>query len=129
MAQNLVEGRGLVTDAIWSFQTPPLEFPRAAFEIWLPLPTFLAAVPMLLLGATFAAAQWSSVLIGAIVPVLAWRLAADMAAEHDVPAHRARVLAIGSGLTAAVYLPLLLHSALPDSTMPFTVLALSACLS
>ena len=128
VAQNLVEGRGLVTDAIWSFQTPPLEFPRAAFEIWLPLPTFLAAVPMLLFGATFAAAQWSSVLAGAIVPVLAWRLAADMAAEYEVPIARARVLAIGSGLTAAVYLPLLLHSALPDSTMPFTVFALSACL-
>ena len=28
----------------------------------------------------------------------------------------------------AVYLPLLLHSALPDSTMLFTVLALGACL-
>ncbi|HEY8818663.1 MAG TPA: hypothetical protein VIM25_07580, partial [Candidatus Limnocylindrales bacterium] len=32
------------------------------------------------------------------------------------------------GLTSAVYLPLLLHSALPDSTMPFTALALAACL-
>jgi len=32
------------------------------------------------------------------------------------------------GFTAAVYLPLLLHSALPDSTMPFAVLALAACL-
>ena len=28
----------------------------------------------------------------------------------------------------AVYLPLVLHSALPDSTMPFTVLVLAACL-
>src|SRR4029453_5205368 len=43
------------------------------------------------------------------------------------PAGRARVLAVGAGLTAAVYLPLVLHSALPDSTMPFAVLALAAC--
>ena len=128
VAQNLVDGRGLVSDALWSFQTPPLEFPRAAFEVWLPLPTFLAAIPMLILGTTFAAAQWSSVLIGALVPVLAWRLAADVAAEFELPADRSRILALGSGLTAAVYLPLLLHSALPDSTMPFAVLALSACL-
>ena len=34
-----VEGRGLVSDALWSYQTPPLVFPRPAFEVWLPLPT------------------------------------------------------------------------------------------
>jgi hypothetical protein len=83
---------------------------------------------MLALGATFAAAQVSSVVIGALVPVLAWRLAADVAEERGLPSGRARTLAIGTGLTSAVYLPLVLHSALPDSTMPFTVLVLTACL-
>ena len=128
VARNLVEGRGLVSDALWSYQTPPLAFPREAFEVWLPLPSFLAAIPMAILGTTFAAAQWSAVVAGAIVPVLAWRLAADVATERGLPPGRARTLAIGTGLTTAVYLPLLLHSALPDSTMPFTVLALGACL-
>lgn len=128
VARNLVEGRGLVSDAIWSFQTPPLEFPRAAFEVWLPLPALLAAIPMAILGATFAAAQVSSVVVGAVVPVLAWRLAADVAEERHLPTGRSRTLAIGTGLTTAVYLPLVLHSALPDSTMPFTVLVLLACL-
>jgi hypothetical protein len=128
VARNLLEGRGLVSDALWSFGTPPLIFPRPAFEVWLPLPTFLAALPMLVLGHSFSAAQVSSVVIGAIVPVLAWRLAADVAAERELPRARARTLAIGTGLTAAVYLPLLLHSALPDSTMLFAVLALGACL-
>ena len=71
VARNLLEGRGLVSDAMWSYQTPPLDFPRQAFEVWLPLPTFLAAIPMALLGATFAAGQWSSVVMGALVPVLA----------------------------------------------------------
>ena len=96
--------------------------------MWLPLPTFLAAIPMAIAGSTFAAAQVSSVVIGSIVPVLAWRLAADVAEERGLPVGRARTLALGTGLTAAFYLPLLLHSALPDSTMPFTVLALAACL-
>ena len=128
VARNLLEGRGLVSDALWSYGTPPLEFPRQAFEVWLPLPSFLAAIPMALLGTTFAAAQWSSVIVGAIVPVLAWRLAADIATERGLPTGRARTLAVGTGLTAAVYLPLLLHSALPDSTMPFAVLALASCL-
>ena len=29
VARNLVEGRGLVSDAVWSFQTPPLIAPRS----------------------------------------------------------------------------------------------------
>ena len=127
-ARNLLSGRGLVSDALWSFQTQPLVVPRAAFEVWLPLPTFLAAVPMAVFGSTFAAAQVSSVLIGSIVPVLAWRLAADVAEERALAAGRARTLAVGTGITAAVSLPLILHSTLPDSTMLFAVLTLSATL-
>jgi hypothetical protein len=128
VARNLLSGRGLVTDALWSFGTQPLTVPREAFEVWLPLPTFAAAIPMALLGSTFAAAQVSSVLIGAVVPVLAWRLAADVADERSMPPGRARTLAIGTGLTAAVSLPLILHSTLPDSTMPFAALTLGAVL-
>lgn len=128
VARNLVEGRGLVADALWSYQTPPLVFPRPAFEVWLPLPTFLAAIPMAFLGTTFAAAQVESLLVGASVPVLAWRLAADVAAERRLPTGRARTLALGTGLTSAFYLPLVLFSTLPDSTMPFAALALAASL-
>jgi hypothetical protein len=128
VARNLVEGRGLVTDAIWSFGTPPLSFPRPAFEVWLPLPSFLAAIPMAVFGPTFAAAQVSSVLVGSIVAVLAWRLGADVAASRSMPIGRARTLALGTGLTAAVYLPLVLASAQPDSTMPFAALVLYGCL-
>jgi hypothetical protein len=128
VARNLVDGQGLVSNAIWSYGTPPLQFPRDAFEVWLPLPAFLAAVPMLVFGTGFHAAQVSNVLIGALVPVLAWRLAADVAEEQAMPTGRARTLAIGTGLTVIVSLPLLLHGVLPDSTTPFTVLALGACL-
>ncbi len=128
VARNLVEGRGLVSDAIWSFNTPPLAFPRPAFEVWLPLPSFLAAAPMALFGTTFAAAQVSSVVVGSIVCVLAWRLAADVGDARSISVGRARTLALGSGLTTAVYLPLVLASAQPDSTMPFAALVLVACL-
>ena len=128
VARNLVEGRGLVSDAIWSFNTPPLAFPRPAFEVWLPLPSFLAAIPMAILGTTFAAAQVSSVVVGSIVCVLGWRLGADGAAARSMPVGRARTLALGAGLTSAVYLPLVLASAQPDSTMPFAALVLVACL-
>jgi hypothetical protein len=124
-ARNLLAGRGLISDALWSYQTLPLVVPREAFEVWLPLPTFAAVIPMGILGSTFAAAQVSSVLIGALVPVLAWRLAADVAEERGLPIGRARTLAVGTGLTAAVSLPLILHSTLPDSTMPFAALTLA----
>ena len=134
VARNLVEGRGLVSDALWSFATPPLVFPRPAFEVWLPLPTFLFAIPLALSGATapipletaMRAAQSVAAPLGALLSVLAWRLAADVAIERGLAAGRARTLAIGTGLTTAVYLPLVLHSIQPDSTILFGVLALAA---
>jgi hypothetical protein len=136
VARNLVEGRGLVSDALWSYGTPPLEFPRPAFEVWLPLPSLLFAIPLALSGAqapipletAMRAAQVVTALLGALLAVLAWRLAADVAAERELPVGRARTLAIGTGLTVAVYLPLVLHSVQPDSTILFGVLALAACL-
>jgi len=136
VARNLVEGRGLVSDALWSYGTPPLVFPRPAFEVWLPLPSLLFAIPLALVGGpapvplinAVRAAQLVSGLLGAVLAVLAWRLAADVATERGLPTGRARVLAIGVGLTTAVYLPLLLGSIQPDSTIPFGVLVLGACL-
>jgi hypothetical protein len=136
VARNVAEGRGLVSDALWSYGTPPLVFPRPAFEVWLPLPSLLAAIPMLLSGAkapiplldALRSAQLITVLLGGVLAVLAWRLAADVAAERRLPQGRARVLAIGVGLTTAAYLPLILHSVQPDSTVPFGVLVLAACL-
>ena len=140
VARNLVEGRGLVSDALWSYATPPLVFPRPAFEVWLPLPSLLAAIPLALAGIgrdatqgipleeALRAAQVTSCLLGALLAVLAWRLAADVAEERRLPLGRARTLAIGSGLTTAVYLPLVLHATAPDSTTLFGVLAVGACL-
>jgi hypothetical protein len=130
VARNLVEGRGLVSNALWSYQTPPLVLPRPAFEVWLPLPTLLAAVPIWIAGAAnwFRAAQVFSVLTGAVVAALAWRLGADVAAEMRLPVGRARTLAVGSGVVASVLGPLVVYGALADSTALFAALSLGACL-
>jgi hypothetical protein len=130
VARNIVDGRGLVTYALWSYGTPPLIVPRAAFEIWMPLPSFLAAMPIALAGTAnwFRAAQVMSVLVSSLVAVLAWRLGADVAAEMHLPAGRARTMGIGTGLIAAVTWPLVIYGALPDSTALFAALSLAGCL-
>ena len=91
VARNLVEGRGLISDSLWSYGTQPLAVPRAAFEVWMPLPSLLAAIPMAIAGAAnwFRAAQVTSVLVSSAVAVLAWRLGADVAAESGLPVGRA----------------------------------------
>ncbi len=130
VARNLVEGRGLISDSLWSYGTQPLAVPRAAFEVWMPLPSLLAAIPMAILGAAnwFRAAQVASVLVSSAIPVLAWRFGADMAAELGLPVGRGRALAVGSGLVTAGLGPLVLYGALPDSTALFAALSLAACL-
>jgi hypothetical protein len=128
VARNVLDGRGLVTDALWSYITPPLTFPHPAFDVWLPLPAFLAAVPMAIFGSTFSSAQLSSTVAGALVAILTWRLTADVATEWGLPRTRARILAVGAGLSASVSLPLVLASSEPDSTAAFAVLTLAACL-
>ena len=130
VARNLVEGRGLISDSLWSYGTQPLAVPRAAFEVWMPLPSLLAAIPMAIAGAAnwFRAAQVTSVLVSSAVAVLAWRLGADVAAESGLPVGRARALAVGSGLVAAGLGPLVIYGALPDSTALFAALSLAACL-
>ena len=106
VARNLVEGRGLVSDALWSYGTPPLVFPRPAFEVWLPLPSLLAAIPMALAGGPArsrsrrrcARARWSPSSPapssrsspGASPPTSPWSAACRPG--------RARTLAAGAGL-------------------------------
>jgi hypothetical protein len=130
VARNLVDGHGLISNALWSYGTQPLTVPRAAFEVWLPLPSFLAAIPIAIAGAAnwFRAAQVVSVIAGSCVAVLAWRLGADVAAEMKLPVGRARTLAVGSGIVAGFLGPLVVYGALPDSTALFAALSLAACL-
>ena len=139
VARNLAEGRGIVTDAIWSYATPARDpvtgafgffFPRPAFEIWQPLPTPAGAPPDAGVAAPRPTASTLPVaaLLGALVPVVAWRIAADVAEERALTVERARTLGLGAGLVAAVSLPLVLPSAHLDSVNAFALPALLACL-
>ena len=128
VARNLLEGRGLVSDALWSYGTPPLGFPARRSRSgcrcrhssprsrW-PSPGRPSPPPR--------SSSSSSVRSSRSWPG-GWRRTSrrSVACRAGGPAPWPSA----AGLTTAVYLPLLLHSSLPDSTMPFTVLALAACL-
>lgn len=135
VARNLATGHGLVTNAVWSYATvppPPAaapSLPQPAFSLWMPLASLIAAVPMALTGqATLAAGQAAFVLLGAATAPLVWLVARDAARLNGVGARRAATVAAGAGLLAAAFGPFLLPVMGPDSAVPFTVLALGACL-
>jgi hypothetical protein len=128
VARNLVTGHGLVIDALWSYATPPLILPRPAFELWQPMASFVAATGMALAGPTFSAAQLANGLVGALLASLAWLIGRDAAHRLGLPAARSVAVAVGSGLLVAIGGPFLLASAVPDSTAPFAVLGVAACI-
>jgi hypothetical protein len=108
VARNLLQGHGLVSNAMWSYATPPLVLPKPAFELWMPMATFVVAIPMALFGTTFGAAQVGSVFLGAVAAPMTWLIARDAAAATDIGPRRTSAIAIGSGLLVAVLGPLLL---------------------
>jgi len=128
VARNLAAGRGLAIDAIWSYATPPLVLPRPAFELWQPLASFVAAVPMTVLGSSFAMAQFGSLFVGALIAPLTWLVARDAAHRLELTERRTWFVSVGAGAVAAIAGPFLLAAAVPDSSMTFTVLAVAACL-
>jgi len=128
VAQNLVEGSGLVADSVWSYATPPLEVPKPAFELWQPMSSFVSAAAMSVWGSSFWAAQVGGALMGAAVAPLAWAIGREAAHAQGLDTRRGRSVAITSGLLAAVLSPLVLGSIVPDSYAPFTVFILAGAL-
>jgi 4-amino-4-deoxy-L-arabinose transferase-like glycosyltransferase len=127
VARNLAEGRGLVIDSMWSYATPPLVLPRPAFELWQPMASFLAALPMAVLGSSFLVAQLGGVLVGATVAPLTWAITRDSAPHVGTPPERVDHLAIGAGIVISLLAPFLLAVAVPDSTLSFLVFGTLAC--
>ena len=128
VAGNALEGNGLVSDAVWSYATPPLEAPTPAFEIWLPMASLMAVLSMGVLGASYGAAQVSGALMGALIAPLVWGVAREAVAAHGLDRRRGGAVALAAGLIAAVLSPFVLNSAIPDSYVPFTVFTLVAAL-
>ena len=130
VARNLVDGPGLVVDA-------HLELLHAA--------TCAAAAGVRAVAAAgqpddghtdarcsaqaSAGAQLAYVVLGAVLAPLVWLLARQAAAQLALPSARANWVALGAGALAALSGPLLFAAAVPDSTLPFAVLGVAACLA
>ena len=127
VAHNLATGHGLTIGAMWSYATPPLVLPHPAFELWQPMASFIAAVPIALFGNSFLAAQIGGVLVGATVAPLTWAITRDSAPLLGTPAERVDPLAVGAGIVVSLTAPFLIAVALPDSTLPFLVFGTLAC--
>ncbi len=84
---------------------------------------------MKLLDTSFTSAQLGFALFGALLAPLAWWVARDAVHRLNLPSNRAEAVAIGAGLLVAVGAPFVLAAAVPDSTLPFTVIAVAACMA
>ena len=128
VAANIVRGRGPVIDAIWSYATPPLTLPRPAFELWQPMASFVSAASLALFGWSYTAAQLGFVILGATLAPLAWLVARDTTRHLNIDGRRSMTIELGAAVLTAISAPLLLATGAPDSTLPFTVLGVAACL-
>ena len=68
-----------------------------------------------------------SSLLGALAALAAWAIARDAARDAGLSASRSTAVAIAAGFAVAVTPLLIVQGAEPDSSAPFTVLALAAC--
>ena len=118
VARNLVDGHGLVTDALWSYATPPLGVPRPAFELWMPMTTFVTAAGMAVLGSSFWAAQVASCLVGALLAPLTWAVARAAARAARLDRRRGLAVAFAAGLLVALGSPFVISAAVPIRIRP-----------
>jgi hypothetical protein len=124
-AENLVDGRGLEVDALWSYQDPALAVTHPSHEHWMPLPTGLIAaafaVQRFVFGVpepTFPVGQIPGLILGALLVPLTY-----VVGRRILPGKGNRWLALAAALLVAINATLAYQSASADSGAPFAFLA------
>ena len=120
-AANLAQGRGLVIDAIWSYQVPWQTVTHPSHEYWMPLATFLIAGAYSLFGISLRSGQVPGLLCGLGLVALTYRVARG--------ALKQRSLAVAAGFLVAISGPLAYQSVSADSSAPFALLGSAAVVS
>lgn len=118
-ADNLVSGRGLVVDAMWSYHILFPSVTHPSHEHWMPLPTGLIAAAFALGETALRTGQWPGLILGALLAPLTY-LFGRRALPQD---SRVRWVALGAGLLVAFGATLSYQSASADSSAVFALLA------
>ena len=113
-AQQLASGRGFTEPFIWNYLDDPQGLPRPSHQYWMPLPSILAAISMLIGGVNFRAAQLPFVLLSALLPVIAYGVAWQSSTNRR-HAWAVALFAIFSGFFVPFW-------PLPETFAPFAVL-------
>lgn len=95
VADNIVAGRGAVTDAVFILAAPPAALPAAADVYWMPLPSRVIVPLTALLGEL--GGPLTAALLGAVAAPLAWLLARDSLSAPARVAGLAGLLAASGG--------------------------------
>jgi hypothetical protein len=120
VARNLAAGRGLVIDALWSYQLPFAAVSHPSHEYWMPLASLLMAPALALLGPGLWPAQLPGLLAGALLAPFTW-----LVGRRALPATSRAAIALAAALIA-LSATLAYQSASLDSAAVF---ALSAALA
>jgi hypothetical protein len=110
----IARGRPLLEPYLWNYVNAPPALPIPAFAYWQPLPSFLAALGIVLFGrgAAFGSAQAIFVLVAAVLPLIAYLVAGQLGERRH--ALLAGLLTIFSGYYV-------IYWSLPESFTPFAV--------
>ncbi len=132
VAEELARGNGLTVPYAWSYLTSAvangLALPRPAFDVWLPMASFVAAPFVRLFGGDGASRVAGALAGAALVPLTAM-LARRAALSAGRAARDADLLALVAAALIAVSQPLVTGSISSDSQALFGVTVLAAVLA
>ncbi len=123
-AGNLASGRGLVVDALWSYQMPFPGVTHPSHEHWMPLTTGLIASAFALLGQSLRTGQLPGMILGALLAPFTYLV--GRRALPGGPGNRR--VAFSAALLVAISATLSYQSASADSSAPFALIAAGALL-
>lgn len=79
---RLVTGYGFTEPFLWNYLDQPTGLPHPSHTYWMPLASILSAIGMAITGAqSFLAGRWPFILLAAIIPILAVKLAEELGAS------------------------------------------------
>jgi hypothetical protein len=125
-AENVVSGRGLVVDVLWSYQVPFPNVTHPSHEHWMPLTTGLIAAAFAIqravagvLEASLQTGQMPGLILGALLAPLTY-----LFGRRVLPHGRgSRWVSLSAALLVAANATLSYQSASVDSSAPFALIA------